>query len=307
MKKILFTTAIISLLFIGCSKENDHLFTPNPKMTQEQIIDLLNKALKNTISSDEISYTLVETINRDGREGFERRYEYVFLLDKQRKKSLLIGNEPIPSNRYYDHTYFYFVDGYNVYEYISHQSDTSMRGIKLSDVYWSHYRGFNKEHFDLQFSYYSWKIEEKKIVGKYEVIRYTAGGIYSGVLEVTLTKDLKINSYYRNDQMNSVSLLKRECVCLYTANPVMPFGYNISDFTFITQYEVKIIWEDGKENIFYDELGGFHTSKIASAMNLDFPPGQTLRLFYDANYTQPVAPIVILTENVVFYAKVVDL
>jgi len=301
---------LLCLLF-SCKETNnegnDDLFTPSINMTQEQIINLLEKAIEATISSDKISYTFKDTTNKYPDDPTdESKIDYSYSLNKQMQKSL---------GFYFYHDYgtqFWFVDGY--YEYYYYQLENKLQTSKLSDVYWSHYRGFNERDFELQCDKYTWTINGKCFIGKNEKSFPSYGGYYNiqEVLEIALTKDLKINEFYSYSQTGT-TYYKRKCFCTYTANPIMPQGYKISDFIPIPQYEVKIIWENGDKNIFYTYYDAglgictFHPSMIDVALDMKYLSGQALRLFYDADYLQPVEPTIVITKNVTFYAKIVDL
>lgn len=300
---------LLCFLF-ACKETNDGLFVPQNDMTQEQIVDLLEDAIKNTISSSEISCTFRNTTNKRRIYPYsitdEYKIDYQFSLNKQTHKSLKV--EVYKKNDYYDMN-FRFVDGYNEYEYL--QSENELHNTKLPDVFWSHYRCFCNEKFELQCYKYSWTIKGKSFIGKNEQTLDPSSGYnnINEVLEITLTKDLKINNFYSNSQIDHL-YDKRNCFCTYTANPKMPQGYNISDFSPIPQYEVKIIWENGKENIFYtdyqEETGvcQFHSSTID--LYIASPSGKVLQLFYDENYMQPVVEPIVLAD-ITFYAKWVTL
>ena len=280
------------------------LFFPQSNMTQTQIIDLLEEAINNTISSAEISYTFRDTTNRYNDTydlTAESTTDYLFSFNKQTQKLLEV---------YTYHGWgeqFCFIDGYDSYNCL--QAENLYKHL-LPDVYWSHFDNFRKIDFEINCNRYTWTIKEKYFIGKNEGVLPIITGFshFNEELEITLTKDLKINDFYSHLQVGA-SYDKRKCSVSYIVNPLMPENYTYSDFTSTRQYKVKIIWENGEENIFYTSNNGdglgwsvFSSSDVV----LYFSSNKELQLFMDEKYTYPVALPIILTENATFYAKWVD-
>ena len=304
---------ILCLLF-ACNdaiieESDDGLFVPQTDMTHSQIVDLLEQAIKNTTSSDEISYTIRDTTSSNNENYYnltrEPIIEVIISFNKQMQKSLELFKDDSNGIK------FYFVDGCD--NYICHLGDILLKN-KLTDIYWPCILGISTDDFDFNFNKYTWIIEGKRFIGQFEGAFPSITGFssFTEVLEINLTKDLKINSYHSNRQVDNLmytSYYKRKCSCTYTANPTMPQGYHVSNFSPMLQYEVKIIWENGKDNIFYAADNGsgqenytFYPYEVSRYYNTN----QVLQLFYDANYMKAVEIPVIVTENVTFYAKWVD-
>ena len=296
-------------VFVSCETpeifedDDNGLFVPQSDMTQSQIVELLEEALKNTNSSDEITYAFRDSSNRRRNSPYPQFDEPLIVdnfhsLNKQAQKILEVynnHNDGITTFRYVNN-----FDVYNGYTYLE-QNDV-FYSSKLDDVYWSHL-DFYIDTIVLNIDRYIWTINEKCFVGKFEVFISGYDDVVSEVLEIVLTKDLKINNFHSNIKMGN-TYYERECSCTYIANPMMLQGYNISDFSPVPQYEVKIIWKDGTENIFYtyydDELGTciFHWSLIRRY----FPNKAFRTFFYDADYTNQFGLQGIITENTTLYA-----
>ena len=306
-------TILIYGSFISCDKttepidDDNGLFVPQSNMTQSQIIELLENAIKNTISSDEISYTEKDSSSMYrnppyGQLGEPSTIDHLYSLNKQAQKLLEVCNYLNDGV-----TEFRYVDDFNVYNgYTNLQLDDKFYRAKLDDVYWSH-QDFNITDFELNCDKYTWIIKEKCFIGKFEATLPATSGYpdVNETIEIILTKDLRLNRMYSNLQIGDL-YRERGFSFTYTAMPMMPQGYSISDFTPIPQYEVKIIWENGSENSFYTyyEEQLFHTSMVDLYYHY---PGKFLRLFYDANYTNLFEATEIITENVTLYAKWVEL
>ena len=303
-------------VFISCDKsetledDDNGLFVPQLDMTQSQIVELLEEAIKNTNSSDEITYTFRDSTNRNNSYPYFQLSEpsitdHFYSLNKQAQKSLEV-------HRYHNDgsMIFRYVDGFNNYDgYIHLEFDDKLDKSMLDDMYWL-CLDYHTETigFTANIDRYTWTIEGKSFIGKLETLLPLTSGHSkaSETLEMVLTKNLKINNFYSNNQMSNL-YYEREFSCAYIANPMMLQGYSISDFNQIPQYEVKIIWEDETENVFYtyyDENSGaciFHSSMV----HIYFP-NKFLRLFYDANYTDLFDTAEIVTENMTLYAKWVE-
>ena len=293
--------ALCAAIFTSCDKKgelksDDDLFVPPSDMTQEQIVDLLGNAIKATISSDLISYTYKYTTNAYPLSG-EWEEDYSYSLSRQTQKSLEVL-------KYEDYLQFCFIDGYNVYQYF--QTGSESYKAKLADIYWLPYHiVIGQNDFDLLNDNYIWTINGPRITGKVEGFFPTLTGFFEfhKKMEITLTNDLKIKDFYNLIQVGD-SFHKKKCSCTYSANPQMPQNYSIFDFNPLPQYEVKIVWEDGTENIFYTYYHaetGIHLFS-PSMIYLEPPPGKVVQLFYDANYTQPVENQIVVADTT-FYAK----
>jgi hypothetical protein len=308
---VLFTVLVAG--FSACDKDDDNsepLYTPSKNMTQAEILSFFKEVDDNM---DLVRVVSIEEIEKDNTSsGIEKT---VVQFNADTKKELV--------ERYYDKGkglilgFFRYAEGSTKYEYENEDYSKSGKVVqlsyKISDIYWN--QQLSDEFPRLgESSNVEWKIEGNSFVTNYTVGEGTE--VEPRKVTVAITASKKIANFKREgsytEHGENISYTE-ETKYTYSANPAMPSGFNVSNFSLAEQYYLKVVWGGTLgESIIYTEPENPYIDLKYDIIDLAHKvAGKTPELYRDAGFSEDqkvesYSSIRLEDNSIVLYAKWVD-